>query len=231
MSAVPSREPRRERPTDPLNTLGIARSASRVLRYFALRPETAIHGRRLQRVLRVGAVSLQRDLERLVKLGALRRFRDGRLVLYQAESQSPLWPAFRTIIGMTSDPAGVVRDALCDVSGIEAAFIFGSTAKHARREDSDIDLFLLELPDLDSHALFAQLGEAGLLLKTEVNTIRYSTQSLAERLGDPNHAASHFIRGLLEGPKRWVAGDQTALRSLATAAGLRMKDDSPVQVS
>lgn len=207
---------------EPLEALGLPRSASQIIRFFALRPTAVIHGRRLQRVLGTGSASLQRDLERLVALGALVRLEGGRLVRYTAEAQSPLWVAFRIIIGSTSDPTGLVRDALRDVSGVQAAFVFGSTATETRHEDSDVDVFVLEGPDLDRRSLFGQLAEVGLLLKTEVNTIRYTPQTLAERLGDPNHSAARFIRVLLEGPKRWVAGNPAVLGPLATAAGVRI---------
>lgn len=64
---------------DPLQLLGIAPSSGRILRYFALRPEAQPHARQLQRVLAIGGASAQRDLERLVTLGALARSTDGRL--------------------------------------------------------------------------------------------------------------------------------------------------------
>jgi predicted nucleotidyltransferase len=207
---------------DPLEILGVASSAARIIRYFALRTSAEPHARLLQRALGIGGASLQRELERLVAMNVLNRSEDGRLVRYRMVQDSPLWPAFRIIVGEVSDPAGLVRDALCDVDGLHAAFIFGSTAKNARRRDSDVDLFVLEDSSVDRRALLGQLAEAGLLLHLQVNAIRYTPQSLAKRLVDANHAAARFVREVLQGPKRWVAGDVEILRPLATAAGIRM---------
>ena len=114
---------------------------------------------------------------------------------------------------------------MCDVAGIEAAFVFGSMAKHTRiREDSDIDVFVVEGQSVDRNALLRQLFEAGMLIGREVNAVRYTTQALADRLGDRHHPASRFVREALRGPKRWVAGTGTALLPLLAARRLKVQD-------
>jgi predicted nucleotidyltransferase len=202
--------------------LGLPRSQARIIRYFALRPDAAAHGRKLQRVLGIGAASLHRDLDRLVALGALTRSEDGRQIQYKAVPDARVWLALRTIIAATGDPSTLLRDALCDISGIEAAFVFGSTATGTRREDSDIDVLVVEGPTLDRRSLFRRLAELGLLLATEVNAILYTPHTLAARLGNSHHPAGRFIRDLLEGPKQWVAGNPDALAPLAMAAGVSL---------
>lgn len=210
------------RGTDALALLGAAPSAVRIIRYFLLRPDSAVHARRLQRILDLGAASVQRDLGRLVGLGALERFREDRLIQYRQATESPLWTAFRTLLSTAADPTTLVGDALRDVRGVHAAFIYGSTAKRTRREDSDVDVFIVEDSNADRKALLGQLAEAGTLLQSEINTIRYTPQALAERLNDSRHAGAHFVREVLAGPKLWVAGDPELLRPLATAAGVQM---------
>jgi predicted nucleotidyltransferase len=107
---------------------------------------------------------------------------------------------------------------LTDVPGVRAAFVFGSTARGTHRADSDVDLFVLEDSEVDRRRMLTQLAEAGLLLGREVNAVRYTPESLAERLGDPSHAAFRFVRDALTGPKRWVAGDPTEIAAVAEAA-------------
>lgn len=209
---------------DPLALLGVSGSAARLLRYFTLHPQSTAHARQLQRQLRLGSASVQRDLERMVVLGALERITQGRVVQFRPVTTSTLWQAVRLLIAEYDDPAALLRDALCDVQGIEAAFVFGSTANGTARPDSDIDLFVVETPDIDRRALHRQLFEVGLLLNREVNAVRYTTQALAERLGQPNHAGGRFILNTLEGPKRLVAGTVAAILPLVTAAGLQFTD-------
>ncbi len=217
-----SRHPRSS--TDPFEALGVAPAAASIIRYYLLRPEARPHAREIQRILGLGGASLQRELERLVSLGALVRSREGRQVHYVMGLNTQLWAAFSLMMGNTSDPAHLIRDALRDLTGVTSAFLFGSTALGTQRSDSDVDLFVLETPQVDRRALLRQVVEAGLLLGREVNTLCYTEQSLAERLGDSSHPGAAFMREVLTGPKRWVAGSPATLVPLATAAGLPLPE-------
>jgi predicted nucleotidyltransferase len=213
-----------DRLADPLQQLGVPTAAARILRYFLIRPEYRPHARELQRVLRLGGASLERELERLVALGAIERRREGRRVRYGAVATSPVWRAVAILEGSAADPTILVRDAVVDVPGIHAAFIFGSLATGTYGSDSDIDLFVIEDESADSRKLFTQLGELALLLDREINAVRYTPQSLATRLGDDRHPAWRFVRDTLTGPKRWVAGAASAIGPIATAAGIRFSE-------
>ena len=211
---------------DTLDLLGLAPAAARILRYFLIRPGAGPHARELQRLLRLGGGSLQRELARLISLGALERVEEGRRVRYRAVRDSPIWRAVGLLESASSDPVPLVQDAIVDVPGIHAAFVFGSTALGTQREDSDIDVFVIEDPDVDRRKLLGQLAEVELLIGREVNAVRYTPQALEERLGDPAHPASKFVLEALNGPKRWVAGDASALRPLAAAAGVSLLERS-----
>jgi len=210
--------------TDPCEALGMAPAAASIIRYYLLRPEACPHGREIQRVLGLGGASLQRELERMVSLGALVRTRKGRRIHYAMGPNAQLWAALSLMVGSTSDPARLIRDALLDVGGVRAAFLFGSTALGTQHSDSDVDIFVLEDPKADRRALLRQLAEAGLLLGREVNTLRYTELNIAERLGDPTHPGAGFMREVLTGPKRWVAGSPAPILLLTTAAGLRLSE-------
>jgi len=205
---------------DPLETLGVSVAAARIIRYYLIRPDARPHARVLQRLLHLGGASIQRELRRLVSLGMLAREEEGRQVHYRAESSSPAWTALRMLEGASANPTLLVQDALIDVQGIQAAFLFGSTASGTQRDDSDIDLFVLEEPTVDSRKPLRQLAEVEMLIAREINAIRYTPQALALRLGDPKHPAWRFVRETLTGPKVWIAGAASAIAPLASAAGL-----------
>ena len=210
-----------------LEVLGISAAAARIVTYFVLRPMAQPHTRQLQRVLGLGGASLQRELARLAAAGALRRVSDGRLVRYAMSRTSPLWTAFRLIIGAVTDPTGLIHDALLDVSGLHAAFVFGSTARGTQQDDSDVDVFVVEDAAVDRRTLLRQLAEVGALIGREINSVRYTLQSIAERLGNSVHPGSRFVHEVFAGEKRWVAGDAERLLPLATAAGVQMRDALP----
>ncbi|MGD2120713.1 MAG: nucleotidyltransferase domain-containing protein [Gemmatimonadota bacterium] len=130
------------------------------------------------------------------------------------------------LVETTPDPSFLVAEALRDVPGVKAAFVYGSTARGDHGPDSDIDLLVLEGPGLESRRLLGRLAEVTLLLGRSVNTIRYSERGLARRMGDPSHPAAAFVRGIITGPKRWVAGSPDPLLVLATAAGVPIPEEA-----
>jgi predicted nucleotidyltransferase len=221
MSDLVSAERVHEKPAeDALDLLGISPAGARVLRYFLVRPDARPHARQLQRVLGLGGRSLQRETERMLALGVLERLREGRLVRYSVVEDSRVWRAIRLLASDAMDPTPLLHVALADVPGIQTAFIFGSSADGTQREDSDIDVLVLEDPTLDRKKLLRQIGEVELLLGREVNVVCYTPQSLAQRLGDRRHPAWSFVRNMITGPRRLLVGSLATIAALATAAGM-----------
>jgi predicted nucleotidyltransferase len=206
--------------TDSLDLLGMPTAEARLIRYFLVRPEARPHMREIQRALDLGGASVQRALSRLVVLGALQRTEEDGRTLYSAVPRASVWRALRLLESETKDPTPLMRDALCDVQGIEAAFVFGSMATGRIHDESDVDLLVVAQPSLDRRELNRRTAETGLLLGRQVNTVRYTREALAERLGNQSDPAWGFVHAVLRAPKQWVAGAADALVPLATAAGI-----------
>ncbi|HYW07148.1 MAG TPA: nucleotidyltransferase domain-containing protein [Longimicrobium sp.] len=181
---------------------------------LAVRPDEAPHGREIQRRTGLTPRSLQTELARLQNLGIVERRPDGRRVRYALNELSPRWRALRNLVRELADPADVLRDALADVPGIAAAFVFGSMARGDFREDSDIDLFILDegVPD---DLLARRTLDVGVLLRREVNPVQMSAAELARRIA----TGSGFVRDVLRGSKLWVAGNEDALDAATASAG------------
>ena len=162
--------------------------------------------------------SLQTELARLQQLGLVHREVSGRRVRYLVNEQSPRWRLVRELVRELAAPTDVVRDALSDVPGVEAAFVFGSMARGTDiREGSDIDVFVLR-GDLDEDRLARRTIDAGVLLTRDINPVVMEADELKERLS----SGSGFLQNVLSSPKRWVAGDERALQpTLAGEAGLK----------
>lgn len=207
---------------DPLVVLGLTESLAHVLRFFALRPNARPHLRELQRELGLSSASSQRDLARLAELGILRRVAEGRTIHYAVEEKAGLWGPLRALVGEASDPVVLLREALRSLAGVDAAFVFGSTAAGTARSDSDVDLFVVG-DSIDTRTLHRALADAGLLMGREVNPVRYTRTELAARLA----AGTRFVREALAGPKAWVAGTPSAVAPIAIAAGVPFAPESP----
>jgi predicted nucleotidyltransferase len=129
--------------------------------------------------------------------------------MFQANSTAPLWSALRQVVRNVADPTELLRDALADVPGIDAAFVYGSTARGDTRPDSDVDLFVVGALT-DESGLAGRTMEVSAILEREVNVSRYSRAALKRRLD----AGSPFLERVLAGPKRWVLGDSRRLSRL-----------------
>ncbi len=196
------RSPRPRKSDSLLAALLSSPALARLVAHFVLHPDQVLHFRALQRHTAVPNRSLQTALARLEVLGVVTRRAEGRYVTFQANTAAPLWGALRQVVRTVADPTELLRDALADVAGLDAVFIYGSTARGDVRPDSDVDLFVVgELPD--ASALAARTMEVSALLEREVNVSRYSRAELKAR----RHAGSSFLERVRSGSKRWVLGN------------------------
>lgn len=199
--------------TDPLSSTLASGALARLVIDFAVHPEDASHGREIQRRTGLTPRSLQTELARLESLGVVRRRLDGRRIRYELVEGNPRWRALRALVREFADPVEVVRNALADVPGIEAAFIFGSFARGDTREDSDVDVFLIG-DDIPDRVLYERTIEASILLGREVNVVQMTRDDLAQRI----QLESSFIRDVLRRPKLWLTGSESHLHSTVESA-------------
>jgi predicted nucleotidyltransferase len=197
---------------DQLPRVLASRALAYLILYFVVHPDATPHFRALQRATGISSRSLQHELARLQELGMLQSERDGRLVRFRRVADHPRWSALREMVREFAAPGAVLRIAIADVPGIEAAFIYGSCARGEMDERSDIDVFLIgegleeTEPEL---ALVAGTSEASVLLGHEVNVTRYTQQKLERR----RHGG--FLRSVLAGPKEWLVGSDAVLNPTA----------------
>lgn len=184
----------------------LAGGTLRVLIHFLLHPERRLHFRALQEHTRLGTGALQRELARFEALGLVTRVEEEERVYYQPLPDHPSWDAFRTLVRQHGDPAEVVREALRDVPGIQAAFVFGSTVSGGARPDSDVDVLIVE-EGMPLAAIGRATSEAQSLLQRLIDVKRYTPAGLAARLAKGNE----FLRDVIAGPKTWLIGSEDAL--------------------
>lgn len=184
---------------------------ARLILHFAVHPDPPMHFRALQRHTRLGSRSLQDQLEKLVGWGVVAREDIDGTITYRSHPMSPRWPALRELVRSFADPVEVLSETLADVDGIEAAFVFGSTARGQEREDSDVDLFVLG-DSIPSSKLGRATSTASVLLNREVDVKRFTRAKLSRIL---ENGDTGFATSALKGPKRWVVGSDASLALIA----------------
>jgi DNA-binding transcriptional ArsR family regulator len=109
-----------------------------------VQPEKAWYVSELARRMGVPASSLQRELRDLSEVGILKTHRQGRMVYYQANTDSPVFPDLRGLLFKTAGIVDVLAQALKPLSArLRTAFVYGSIAAGGEQSDSDIDLMIV----------------------------------------------------------------------------------------
>jgi predicted nucleotidyltransferase len=185
---------------------------ARLVIFFAVHPGGRFHLRDLLRRTALSSASLQNELRRMTEIGALRREEEGARTYYVADQEHPSWRAWFLLLRASALPADILREALIDAEGIEAAFIFGSQARGDTRPDSDVDLFLIGSSEARDQVL-DRLSDAEFLMGKELDVISTDEERLVERI----RAGNSFVSRVLAEPKQWVRGGPETLDRLEAA--------------
>ena len=120
--------------------------------------------------------SAHREVERAESARLLLTRRVGRTRLVRANTASPYFDGLREVLARAFGPPSVLAEALTGVTGVEAAYLFGSWAARyqgveGQRPVGDIDLLVLGEPDGDE--LYARVDRVSERLGRQVQvTIR-----------------------------------------------------------
>lgn len=158
----------------------------------------------------VPSSSLQRELLDLTEAGILKTHRQGRMVYYQVNADSPLFSDLRGLLLKTAGLVDVLADALEPlVTKLRLVFVYGSIASGSEQSDSDIDLMVVgNLPPVD---LSLPLRHARELLGREINPTIYAPKEF----GKKRAAKDHFLTRVLDKPKLFVIGNTNELDEAA----------------
>jgi predicted nucleotidyltransferase len=179
----------------------------RVLAVLFGNPERTFYATEIIALASAGSGAIQRELAKLERAGLVTVSRVGNQKHYQANRAAPVFAPLRELVLKTSGLADVLRSALKPIAGeIQAAFVYGSTAKRKDSATSDVDVLVVS--DTLSYAeLFAVLEKAARKLGRPVNPTLYSKDEFLKRA----RAGKSFIARVKSRPKIWLIGDEDAV--------------------
>ena len=188
----------------------LPRTRQGILSATLMQPEKAWYASELARRMRVPPSSLQRELQGLVQAGILRTHRQGRMVYYQANTDSPLFPDLRGLMLKTVGFVDVLADAVRPlVPKMRAAFVHASIAAGKEQADSEIDVMVIGT--LSPAELALPLRRAGELLGREINPTVYTPAEVAKKRANKDP----FLARVLHKPKLFVVGNNDELERAA----------------
>jgi DNA-binding transcriptional ArsR family regulator len=173
-----------------------------VLAALLVQPDRSWYASELARRMGVPPSSLQRELRDLTTAGILSMRRQGRMVYFQANTESPIFSDLRAVLVKTVGLVSVLSAALKPLSSkLRVAFVHGSIATGSDQSDSDVDLMLVG--SASPAELSATLRHARDLLGREINMTVYTRAEFNKK----RKAGDHFLTRVLGTPKLFVLGD------------------------
>jgi len=167
----------------------------------------------LTRRLGIPTASVHREVERAEHAGIVTSRRVGKTRLVRADTSSPYFEPLRQLLVRAFGVPGKLREALADVDGVDAAYIFGSWAarwqgEKGSRPVGDIDVLVLGHPDRDH--VYEAAHDIGLLVGREVQVQIRATDWLREGTGS-------FHDTVLSRPMVQVLPDARSTNDAATS--------------
>jgi predicted nucleotidyltransferase len=154
-----------------------------------------------------GTGAAHRQLQRLADAGLVLATRAGSQKYYQANPRSPIYPELHGLVLKTVGVVEPLRRALAPIaSGIQAAFVFGSTAKKSDRADSDLDLLIVS-DELTYPEAYRALQGAEHVIARPINPTVMTRAEWKRKRG----AADSFAKRIAGQPKLFVIGGEDAL--------------------
>jgi len=174
-----------------------------ILAATLVQPEKAWYVSELARRMGVPASSLQRELHDLSEVGILKTYRQGRMVYYQANTDSPVFSDLRGLLMKTAGFVDILARALKPLAArLRTAFVYGSIAAGSEQSDSDVDLMVVG--QVSPKDLALPLRRARELLGRNINPTVYTPDEF-----DKKRAASDpFLKQVMGRPKLFVLGKQ-----------------------
>lgn len=181
-----------------------------VLAALLVQPEKSWYVSELARRMKVPSSSLQRELRGLTEAGILMMHKQGRMVYYQANTASPVFPDLRGLLLKTAGLVDVLAGVLKPLAGkVRLAFVYGSIASGEELSDSDVDLMVIgSIPPAD---LALPLRRAREWLGREVNPTVYTPAEFAKKRASKDH----FLSRVLTQPRLMVVGSDDELGKAA----------------
>ena len=159
--------------------------------------------------VRIGRGTVQRELKNLTNAGIIIREVQGKQVYYHANEKCPIFNDLKSIVRKTFGVADVLRQCIStQADKVKVAFIFGSIARSADDQRSDIDLMVVG--KISFGDVVSLLSTAEEQLGREISPIVYPVIEFKNKVKEDHY----FVKTVLEGDKIFIMGDEDELSKL-----------------
>ena len=150
-----------------LDSLITSKTRIKLLLKFFLNPETKAYLRSLAKELGESTNSIRVELNRLTEANLLNNSEDGRIKLYRANTEHPLFPELHNLVKKFLGIDQLIDTILAELGNVEIAFITGD---YAQGIDSGI-IDLVVVGDVNNNYLQDLVQKAEVIIKRKIRTL------------------------------------------------------------
>ncbi len=173
-------------------------------------PDKSFYVKEIVRSAGVGVGTVQRELEKLSRVGLLTIKKIGNQKHYQANRESPIFEELKGIVQKTFGLADVLRNVLDDYrEKIKAAFIYGSVAKGTDKSSSDIDIMIVS-DELSYVEVLETFSVVETKLGRRLNPVIYNADEFQEKITTDNS----FVTRVTNQQKIFLVGSENDITTV-----------------
>jgi hypothetical protein len=194
-----------------LNAFFSSNARVKLLSLLTLNPGQRYYLRQLAAALDLPLRAIQRETERLLRIGLLNKASDGNRVYFQIRPEHFLYPEIKRLFLKLLGARALLGEALRPPPGLLAAFVYGDFAADKAPPESQIDLFVVG--EVAARRLKASLERLREDTKREIRVYVTSAADLRRAL----QRRDGFVRSVMQSPKVFIVGDERLLEALGDA--------------
>ncbi len=188
-----------------LERLFTSKARVRILEVLLFYPEKNFYLREICRLAEENPNAVRRELENLLHLSIVKRYRKGRIIFYEINRQSPFFEPLRILFTRT-ESLGRYLKGILESKKIIYALVFGSFAEGKETEKSDIDLLIVG--DIEEEKLIEALSDFERRMLREVNYIWWREGEFFKRVREKHY----LLEGISNKPVIMLVGDENEFR-------------------
>lgn len=191
-----------------LEELFSSKARIEILRLFLLNPGNRFYQRQISAQSKQPIRAVQREVEKLEKIGLLKKITMGNRVYYSVDKSCSIYGELKGIIFKTSGIAETLKSELAKSKNIAFAFIYGSYAEGKEKVSSDIDLMVIG--DISSKDLSKTLSRPKTELSREINYAVFKPEEFRDKVKNKDH----FLNTVLKQKKIFIIGSENEFKRI-----------------
>lgn len=189
-----------------LERLFVSKTRVRLLEELLLNPHAEFHIRELARIVDDIPINAQKELKNLQLAGLLTNRKQGNMILYKLNKESPIAEDLKRIFLKTESIGREILAKLPDKEKIRYALIYGSFAKGTESGSSDIDMLIIGGIDEDSILKSIQTIEKR--IGRTINFVLWTEKEFERKIRDN----ITLIREIIKSPVIMITGEENELK-------------------